>query len=308
MWFTTRSVIAACARPRRVPAPLPWRPVGAFDTGARTRSVNVRALARNMAVRTGPVVGGIRNPPTASRPQAPRSRSQYRPQPTYEEAASSAATDRQFDGTAHRHGEPDAATPRARQPAGQRRPPTWRARGRDRQARGDDDGDINASSRRIADIIGVVDSIAIQTNILALNAAVEAARAGDQGPAFAWWPPRCAPRPTQRAGRHRDQALIAANRRQVSTAAAASSPRPARPWAHRRRGAARDDLVGEITGRGAGAEQRIARWNQAVAQLDQMTQQNAAGGTGRGSGGQPERAGDPARQALSVFRLDPVAA
>ena len=44
---------------------------------------------------------------------------------------------------------------------------------------------INEGSRKIADIIGVIDGIAFQTNILALNAAVEAARAGEQGRGFA---------------------------------------------------------------------------------------------------------------------------
>ena len=46
-------------------------------------------------------------------------------------------------------------------------------------------GEITASSHKMADIIGVIDSIAFQTNILALNAAVEAARAGEQGRGFA---------------------------------------------------------------------------------------------------------------------------
>ena len=46
-------------------------------------------------------------------------------------------------------------------------------------------GSIDASAKKIVDIIGVIDGIAFQTNILALNAAVEAARAGEQGRGFA---------------------------------------------------------------------------------------------------------------------------
>ena len=51
---------------------------------------------------------------------------------------------------------------------------------------------ISDSSRRIADITGVIDGIAFQTNILALNAAVEAARAGEQGRGLPWWRAKCA--------------------------------------------------------------------------------------------------------------------
>ena len=53
--------------------------------------------------------------------------------------------------------------------------------------------EINEASRKIGDIIGVIDGIAFQTNILALNAAVEAARAGEQGRRLCgWWRPKCA--------------------------------------------------------------------------------------------------------------------
>ena len=66
-----------------------------------------------------------------------------------------------------------------------RLPLKWRPAGRRGVAGGDHHDQITASSRKIADITGVIDSIAFQTNILALNAAVEAARAGEQGRGFA---------------------------------------------------------------------------------------------------------------------------
>ena len=59
--------------------------------------------------------------------------------------------------------------------------------------------EINASSRKISDIIGTIDGIAFQTNILALNAAVEAARAGEQGRSFGRR--RRGAHPAQRIGR-----------------------------------------------------------------------------------------------------------
>ncbi len=63
--------------------------------------------------------------------------------------------------------------------------------------------EINDSSKKIADIIGVIDEIAFQTNLLALNAAVEAARAGEQGRGFAVVATRCAASPAARRRRRR---------------------------------------------------------------------------------------------------------
>ncbi len=136
---------------------------------------------------------------------------------------------------------------------------------------------ITSSSRQIADIIGVIDSIAFQTNILALNAAVEAARAGEQGRGFAV----VASEVRSLAGRSAEaakeiKALIDASVHNVET----GSQQVAQAGASMGDIVASvlrvSDLIGEITA--AATEQRdgIAQVNQAVTNLDQMTQQNAA--------------------------------
>lgn len=137
--------------------------------------------------------------------------------------------------------------------------------------------EINHSSRKIADIIGVIDSIAFQTNILALNAAVEAARAGEQGRGFAV----VASEVRSLAGRSAEAAreiksLINASVERVDAGsrlvADAGSTMTDIVESVRRV----TDIIGEITAAAAAQSAGIAEVNQAVGSLDQMTQQNAA--------------------------------
>ncbi len=89
-------------------------------------------------------------------------------------------------GAAQRHRAPERRQRPPGQPAGRRGAAMWRCRAARWWPRWCSTMQgINDSSRQIADIIGVIDGIAFQTNILALNAAVEAARAGEQGRGFA---------------------------------------------------------------------------------------------------------------------------
>jgi methyl-accepting chemotaxis protein len=138
-------------------------------------------------------------------------------------------------------------------------------------------GEISASSRRISDIIGVIDGIAFQTNILALNAAVEAARAGEQGRGFAV----VASEVRTLAGRSAEAAkeikkLINTNVERIETGG-------------RLVGAAGEsmtdivtqvkkvaELIGEISFSAHEQTNGIAQINQAITQLDNVTQQNAA--------------------------------
>ncbi|WP_298212861.1 methyl-accepting chemotaxis protein [Acidovorax sp.] len=138
-------------------------------------------------------------------------------------------------------------------------------------------GDINQSSRKIADIIGVIDSIAFQTNILALNAAVEAARAGEQGRGFAV----VASEVRNLAGRSAEaareiKALIGASVERVESGARlvqnAGSTMDEIVGSVKRVG----DIIGEITAASGEQSDGIGQVNTAVNQLDQMTQQNAA--------------------------------
>ncbi len=136
---------------------------------------------------------------------------------------------------------------------------------------------INTSSRKINDIIGVIDGIAFQTNILALNAAVEAARAGEQGRGFAV----VAGEVRSLAGRSAEAAkeikqLITdsvANVDAGTSQVAMAGQSMEEIVASVRRVT---DLIGEITASSAEQSDGIAQVNQAVANLDQMTQQNAA--------------------------------
>ena len=138
-------------------------------------------------------------------------------------------------------------------------------------------GSINDSSRKIVDIIGVIDGIAFQTNILALNAAVEAARAGEQGRGFAVVATEVRNLAQRSAGAAKEiKALINDSVAQVESGArlvdeAGHTMHEIVDSVHKVSG-----IVGHISA--ASDEQRagIEQVNQAISQMDQVTQQNAS--------------------------------
>jgi methyl-accepting chemotaxis protein len=136
---------------------------------------------------------------------------------------------------------------------------------------------INDSSRKIADIIGVIDGIAFQTNILALNAAVEAARAGEQGRGFAVVAGEVrslAQRSAEAAKEIKQLITASVDNVQAGSAQVEQAGQSMHDIVHSVRRVS--DLIGEITASSTEQRDGISQVNQAVANLDQMTQQNAA--------------------------------
>ena len=136
---------------------------------------------------------------------------------------------------------------------------------------------INTSSRKIADIIGIIDSIAFQTNILALNAAVEAARAGEQGRGFAVVASEVRGLAGRAANAAREiKALINDSTQQVQAGATLVN--------HAGDSIAQlvqsvrqvSSIMAEITAATQEQSQRITEVSHSVGSLEEMTQQNAA--------------------------------
>ncbi|MBT9526659.1 MAG: cache domain-containing protein [Rhizobacter sp.] len=136
---------------------------------------------------------------------------------------------------------------------------------------------INDSSKRISDIIGVIDGIAFQTNILALNAAVEAARAGEQGRGFAVVAAEVRNLAGRSAGAAKEiKSLINDSVSRVEQGTALVD----------KAGTTMTEVVGsikrvtdimqEITAASAEQSQGVSQVGEAVAQMDQVTQQNAS--------------------------------
>jgi aerotaxis receptor len=136
---------------------------------------------------------------------------------------------------------------------------------------------ISNASKKIADIIGVIDGIAFQTNILALNAAVEAARAGEQGRGFAVVASEVRSLAGRSAGAAKEiKTLIDESVRTVDSGSKLVTDAGITMAEVVKQVGQVNDLIAEITVASREQSQGIAQVGQSIAHIDTMTQQNAA--------------------------------
>ncbi|MFD2436457.1 methyl-accepting chemotaxis protein [Modicisalibacter luteus] len=138
-------------------------------------------------------------------------------------------------------------------------------------------GDITASAGRITEIITLIDNIAFQTNLLALNASVEAARAGEQGRGFAVVAGEVRQLASRSAAAAQDiKTLIEASNTQVTTGSTRVGTASERMKEIDVQIQRMNDLLGEIAAAAREQTSGIEQISDAVAQMDQTTQHNAA--------------------------------